>query len=102
MARRASGRATVRDIAADAGVSIATVSRVLNDSEDVAPATRDLVLAAIQRLGGLAPVPRARRSRVAEGAVYIHCPYTLSDYFGLILSSISETLHLHGRRLVLN
>ncbi|HEY0497834.1 MAG TPA: substrate-binding domain-containing protein [Kutzneria sp.] len=102
MARRGGGRATVRDIAADAGVSIATVSRVLNDSEEVAPATRDLVLAAIQRLGGLAPVPRARRSRIAEGAVYVHCPYVLSDYFGLIVSSVAETLDLHGRRLLLN
>lgn len=102
MGRRPGGRATVRDIAANAGVSIATVSRVLNDSDDVAPGTRDLVLAAIERLGGLAPVPRARRSRVAEGAVYVHCPYTLSDYFGLIVSSIAETLDLHGRRLMLN
>jgi len=102
MARRAGGRATVRDIAADAGVSIATVSRVLNDSADVAPGTRDLVLAAIERLGGLAPVPRARRSRIAEGAVYVHCPYVLADYFGLIVSSIAETLDLHGRRLTLN
>ncbi|MFI9382419.1 LacI family DNA-binding transcriptional regulator [Kutzneria sp. NPDC052558] len=102
MPRQAGGRATVRDIAADAGVSIATVSRVLNDSDDVAPGTRDLVLAAIERLGGLAPVPRARRSRIAEGAVYVHCPYVLADYFGLIVSSIAETLDLHGRRLMLN
>jgi LacI family transcriptional regulator len=34
------GRATIRDIADLAGVSIATVSRVLNDRPDVAPETR--------------------------------------------------------------
>ena len=36
-------RVTVRDIAAQTGVSIATVSRVLNDQANVAPHTRELV-----------------------------------------------------------
>jgi LacI family transcriptional regulator len=34
--------------------------------------------------------------------VYLRCPYLLTDYFGLIVSSIAETLELHGRQLVLN
>src|ERR1700747_1896382 len=40
-------RVTVRDIAAQTGVSIATVSRVLNGRDHVAPQTRDLVRAAV-------------------------------------------------------
>src|SRR5262249_19095384 len=36
-------RVTIREVAEQAGVSIATVSRVLNDREDVSPETRDLV-----------------------------------------------------------
>ena len=40
----AHGRATIRDIAELAGVSVATVSRVINDRPDVAPETRDAVL----------------------------------------------------------
>ncbi len=95
-------RATVRDIAAETGVSIATVSRVLNDQEHVAPQTRDLVRQAVQRLGDQAPGPRAALARFATGAVYLRCPYLLTDYFGLIVSSIAETLELHGRQLVLN
>lgn len=39
----ANGRATLATIAAAAGVSVATVSKVLNDRSDVAPATRGLV-----------------------------------------------------------
>ncbi|QAY64936.1 LacI family transcriptional regulator [Xylanimonas allomyrinae] len=39
------------DVAARAGVSHQTVSRVLNDHPSVRPATRDRVLAAIQELG---------------------------------------------------
>jgi LacI family transcriptional regulator len=92
------GTATVRDIAARAGVSIATVSRVLNDHASVSPATRDIVRQAIEQLGGRAPRTRPARA----GAVFVRCPYLLTDYFGLIVSSIAETLDLHGRPLVLN
>ncbi|MFC4137710.1 MULTISPECIES: LacI family DNA-binding transcriptional regulator [unclassified Microbacterium] len=41
----------VRDVAALAGVSRQTVSRVLNEHPDVAPDTRDRVLAAMEELG---------------------------------------------------
>jgi LacI family transcriptional regulator len=87
--------ATVRDIAARSGVSIATVSRVLNGHPSVSAYTRQLVQAAVDELG-----TTARGSRA--GAVYLRCPYPLSDYFGLIVSSVAETLELHGRTLILN
>lgn len=46
------GRApNIRDVAAHAGVSYQTVSRVLNDSPSIKPSTRDRVLEAIQLLG---------------------------------------------------
>jgi LacI family transcriptional regulator len=76
-------------------VSIATVSRVLNGHPSVSPDTRQLVQAAIAELHA-----QARGSHA--GAVYLRCPYPLSDYFGLIVSSIAETLELHGRTLILN
>ncbi|MBS9338799.1 catabolite control protein A [Fructobacillus sp. M2-14] len=43
--------ATIYDVAAAVGVSLATVSRVVNGSDSVRPATRDKVLAAIEELG---------------------------------------------------
>ncbi|MCA9971636.1 MAG: LacI family DNA-binding transcriptional regulator [Anaerolineales bacterium] len=43
-------RVTIRDVAAQAGVSHQTVSRVINDSERVSPETRARVEAAIQAL----------------------------------------------------
>jgi DNA-binding LacI/PurR family transcriptional regulator len=47
-----SGRATnIRDVAKLAGVSHQTVSRVLNDSPALRPATRERVLTAIEELG---------------------------------------------------
>src|ERR1700728_511432 len=97
-----SQRVTVRDLAAETGVSIATVSRVLNNQANVAPHTRELVQRAAERLSGQAPRPRTAPARVAQGSVYPRCPYLLTDYFGLIVSSIAETLELHGRPLLLN
>ncbi len=44
-------RVTIRDVAAQAGVSINTVSRVLNDRRDVKQATRDRVQQVIADLG---------------------------------------------------
>jgi len=86
---------TVRDIAAQTGVSIATVSRVLNGHANVAPETRELVKQAAERLRiqGLGVRPLAKDS---QGAVYLRCPYLLTDYFGLIVTSVAETLALHG------
>lgn len=93
-------RVTVREIAADTGVSIATVSRVLNDHVNVAPRTRTLVLQAVERRR--AQSSAARTGMTGSRAIYVRCPYVLTDYFGIIVSSIAETLQLHGRQLVLN
>lgn len=90
-------RVTVRDVAARAGVSIATVSRVLNGHTNVAPHTRDLVQHAVDELAAVHQGPAK-----LTGYVYVRCPYLLTDYFGLIVSSIAESLELHGRSLVLN
>jgi LacI family transcriptional regulator len=88
---------TVREIAAEAGVSIATVSRVLNGHANVTAYTRERVNKAADRLRR-----RPFAIRPERKAVYVRCPYVLSDYFGLIVSSIAETLELHGLQLVLN
>jgi LacI family transcriptional regulator len=95
-------RVTVRDIARETGVSIATVSRVLNNRANVSPDTRALVDEAVRRRGERAPVARARTAKRTRGAVFVRCPYVLTDYFGVIVSSIAETLVLHGRSVVLD
>ncbi|GAA2587133.1 LacI family DNA-binding transcriptional regulator [Winogradskya consettensis] len=94
-------RGTVRDVAAATGVSIATVSRVLNGRGNVAQHTREVVEQALAELGGTGPRPRGP-ARPAAGAVFVRCPYVLTDYFGLIVSSIAETLDLHGRAMLLS
>jgi LacI family transcriptional regulator len=98
-----SGRVTVRAIAAQTGLSIATVSRVLNGGVNVAPDTRDRVRRVVDRLGDRAPAPR--RGSLARGTrppVFVRCPYLLTDYFGHIVTSIAETLAQHGQSMLLD
>lgn len=49
--RRSSATPSIRDVAAAAGVSYQTVSRILNDSPNVSPDTRRQVREVIERLG---------------------------------------------------
>lgn len=58
---------TVHDIAAEAGVSLATVDRVLNDRPGVRAPTRERVRAAIEHLGFIRDVAAAN---LAKGRVY--------------------------------
>jgi LacI family transcriptional regulator len=88
-------------VAAAAGVSIATVSRVLNGHGNVAPETRAQVEQVVAGLGGPRPATRGAGRPVA-GSVFVRCPYVLTDYFGLIVSSVAETLDLYGRTMILN
>lgn len=46
-------KVTIRDVAAEANVSIATVSNFLNDKPGLADATRDRIADAIENLGYL-------------------------------------------------
>ncbi|SFR83678.1 transcriptional regulator, LacI family [Agromyces sp. CF514] len=94
-------RASVRDVAEATGLSIATVSRVLNGNAQVAPATRELVLGALEGLGSAAPIARGH-SRQTGGPVFVRCPYVLTDYFGLIVSSIAEELAANARPMLLD
>jgi LacI family transcriptional regulator len=98
------GRVTVRAIAAETGLSIATISRVLNGGDNVASDTRARVRQVVERLGDRAPEPR-RRAQAAPAAsppVFVRCPYLLTDYFGHIVTSIAETLALHGQSMLLD
>ena len=95
------GRTTIRDIADLAGVSIATVSRVLNDRPDVAPDTRETVLQVAREHGfnrnrGLRPLGRGR-----TGFIGLTLPLIADAYFGPILSGASEALYEEDMRIIL-
>jgi LacI family transcriptional regulator len=100
-ADKTNGRATIRDIATHAGVSITTVSRVLNDRPDVAAETREAVLEVIRELKFTSnraprPAPSGR-----TGLVGVTIPEVLGDYFGQLITGFTEALYEHDMQAVL-
>ena len=86
-------RMPLRDIARLAGVSTATVSRVLNGKEDVAPRTRDAVLA----VAGLHAAAPQRRT----GCVAVTVPFVEGSYFAAMLGGVADAVDDAGLRLLL-
>jgi LacI family transcriptional regulator len=96
-------RATMKDIAEQAGVSVATVSRVLNGRPDVSKKTRELVLQAVRERGPISGGVRGSRGLGATrtGLVGVTVPVVEYEYYAQILGGISEALYEQQLRLVL-
>jgi LacI family transcriptional regulator len=95
-------RPTIRDVAQRAGVSIATVSRALNQKGDVSAATRERVEAAARSLGYTAdPTARALVSQHTRAVAVVvgdnagHRDLSLI-FFGKVLAAISRRLGQSG------
>lgn len=92
--------ATVKDVARAAGVSIASVSRVINGTGPVAQATRQRVTDAIARLryvphGGAASLVKRR-----HGVVGLLLPALPAEPFAELVRGIEETARRQGRLLL--
>ncbi|MFG3256110.1 LacI family DNA-binding transcriptional regulator [Streptomyces sp. NPDC048172] len=90
--------ARLADIAAQAGVSEATVSRVLNGKPGVAAATRESVLAALDVLGYERPVKLRQRS---AGLVGLITPELENPIFPAFAQVIAQDLTRQGYTPVL-
>jgi LacI family transcriptional regulator len=99
--QRFRGRATIRDIADLAGVSIATVSRVLNGRPDVAPETRETVLQVVREHGFSTNRGARGLSSGRTGIIGLTLPLVNDAYFGPILSGASEALYEQDKRIML-
>ncbi|MGH8774571.1 MAG: LacI family DNA-binding transcriptional regulator [Jiangellaceae bacterium] len=92
---------TIRDVAAHAGVSIATVSRVMRGSTPVASATRDRVLASIADLGFR---PSTLGRALAEGrhaANGIVFPDLSGPYYAEVVLGYEEVAGELGRSVLI-
>jgi LacI family transcriptional regulator len=95
-------RMTIRQIAELAGVSIATVSRVLNGRGDVSDETRQLVTRIIRENGYT--VNRSARGLQAgrTGLVGVLVPLVYPAYFSGILAGAAEALSERDLQIVLS
>ena len=95
-------RMTIREIADLAGVSIATVSRVLNGRDDVADETRDAVRRVIREHGYTANRNARGLSAGRTGLVGVLVPLVYPAYFSAILAGAAEALYEQEMRVVLS
>jgi LacI family transcriptional regulator len=92
---------TIRDIARLAGVSVATVSRVLNDRPDVSAATRRAVLHVVERQRFQINPSARSLSRGRMGLVAVTVPVVEGHYFAAMLGGISDALDDADIRMLL-
>jgi LacI family transcriptional regulator len=102
MSELGNGRATIREIAELAGVSIATVSRVVNGREDVSPETRELVQRVVRERGYTANRNARGLSAGKTGLIGATVPMLHHAYFSYILAGAAEGLYEQDMRLVLS
>ena len=97
-AKSAFAKVNLGDVAALAGVSMPTVSKVINGRDDVAHATRARVQAALDQLGYESPAQR--RSRSAGPALVdlvfhgLHSSYTLEVMTGIVECAAEESVEI--------
>ncbi len=89
------------DVAREVGVSMMTVSRVINDKDDVSPATRQRVLEAIERLG-------YRPSGIARGLATHHTgtlglviPDVANPFFAEVARGVEQIAYAEGYNVFL-
>jgi LacI family transcriptional regulator len=95
-------RLTIRQIADLAGVSIATVSRVLNGRGDVSDETRELVSRVIRENGYTANRSARGLSAGRTGLVGILVPLVYPAYFSAIVAGAAQALSERDLQIVLS
>ncbi|MCX4530467.1 LacI family DNA-binding transcriptional regulator [Streptomyces sp. NPDC002596] len=93
--------ASIKDVAAEAGVSVATVSRVLNSHPSVSPDARARVLAAVDALG-YRPNAVARSLRTDQTRTLgLIISDVLNPYFTALARSVEEAARALGYSVII-
>lgn len=93
--------ATIYEVSKLAGVSLATVSRVINKSGKVKAKTREKVEAAMQELGYRPnPIAQSLATR-RSNSVGVVIPELHGPFFGIMLSNIEDELRAAGKHVII-
>ena len=92
---------TIYDVAKHAGVSITTVSRMLNDPDKVNGETRERVMAAVDALGFMPKAEARARALRRTGRIGVISPFFTAPSFVQRLRGISEALSAKKFELVI-
>ncbi len=92
---------TIQEVAKMAGVSVATVSRVLNHSEAVSSATRDKVQAVINQLN-YQPNLLGRNLRRSETRMILVLLQNISNsFYSKIIKGMEDVAHDNGYNVLI-
>ena len=100
VAGRAAGPATIRDVASELGMSVATVSRALSQPELLRPETRERVLSVVAKLG-YRPNVLARSLRRGQTHAIVLVVPKLSPFFLEIYAGAEEAAQTAGLAVLL-
>lgn len=92
---------TIYDVAEKAGVSITTVSRMLNAPDKVNPETRERILAAIDALGFVPKAEARARAMRHTGRIGVITPFFTALSFVQRLRGVAAMLSRHNYELVI-
>jgi LacI family transcriptional regulator, repressor for deo operon, udp, cdd, tsx, nupC, and nupG len=92
---------TIRDIAREAGVSTATVSRALRGLPNVDPVTRAKVHAVAERLDYVVSPAASRLASGRAGSIAVITPFVARWYFATVLSGVERVLQRSDLDLLL-
>ena len=101
MNNKTPSRVTIVDVAAEAGVSFGTVSRVINNDVHVRSETRSRVLEAMQRLGFVANRQARSLAGGKTNSIGLLVPDLGTGYIGEIIRGIDAELSLQNLDLIL-
>jgi LacI family transcriptional regulator len=94
-------RPTMRDVAEVAGVSLKTVSRVINDEPGVAAATADRVVAAIQELGFQRnDLARSLRQGITSSTLGLITEDVSNPFYSAIAQAVESAARERGYMLI--
>jgi LacI family transcriptional regulator len=95
-------RATLKDVAAMAGTSVATASRVLSGRGQVAESTRAAILSAAKKLNYMPDLRARSLRRRSSSSVGLIIPNLLNAYYTALADTISRLLGERGYHLLLS
>lgn len=93
---------TIRTVAQRAGVSISTVSRVLNNSASVDGAKRQRVETAVRELGYIPNPAALSLLGQSKGGIGVLLPYIAGDFFSEFLEGIDRVTSENGYFLIVS
>ncbi|NJD01942.1 MAG: LacI family transcriptional regulator [Ruminiclostridium sp.] len=92
---------TIQDVAKAAGVSVATVSRVINNSAAVAESTRKAVMAAVKMLNYQPNLLGRNLRRTETRRILVLLPNIGNPFYARIVKGIEDIAHKNGYNVML-